>query len=131
MSSQTSGTVIAMRNPFYDLEERLLREEVRRSPEKVEALLAPDFFEFGRSGAIWTRQQTIDGLTAEPTMDWSVTDFDARALSETVVLVTYRSVRRDPVSGNEWHSLRSSIWLLTDGRWQIAFHQGTPTQPKV
>jgi hypothetical protein len=130
MFDQRPATVIAMRNPFYELKKRLLRQEVRRSPEEVEALLAPDFFEFGRSGSVWTRQQTIDGLAAEPAMDWSVTDFDARALSETVVLVTYRSVCRDPGSGNERHSLRSSIWLLADGRWQIAFHQGTPTQPK-
>jgi hypothetical protein len=131
MSDQRSATVVAMRDLFYDLEERLLRQDVRRSLGEVKALLAPDFFEFGRSGLIWNRQQTIDGLANEPAVDGSVTDFDARALSETVVLVTYRSVRRDPGSGREWHSLRSSIWKLTDGRWQMAFHQGTPTQPNL
>jgi hypothetical protein len=118
-----------MRNLFHDLEERLLQPDVRHVPAEVENLLAPDFFELGRSGSVWTRQQTIEGLASEPAMDWSVTDFDTRPLAETVVLVTYRSVRRDPGSGKEWHSLRSSIWKLMDGRWQVVFHQGTPTQP--
>ncbi len=62
-------------------------------------------------------------------MESSMSEFSARFLSEDVVLVTYRSVRRNPVSSMEWHSLRSSIWKLTDGRWQMTFHQGTPTQP--
>jgi hypothetical protein len=50
-----------------------------------------------------------------------------RSAIEEVVLVTYRSVSRDPVSGKERHALRSSIWKLIDGRWQMTFHQGTPT----
>src|ERR1700759_1342878 len=115
-----------MRDLFYDLETSLLRPDVRRSPDQVDALLASDFVEFGGSGSVWTRQQTIDGLAGEPAIDGTVTHFDARALCETVVLVTYRAVRRDTRSGKKRHSLRSSIWRLTDGRWQIVLHQGTP-----
>ena len=63
-------------------------------------------------------------------MERSMRDFTTRLLSESVVLVTYRSVLRDPVRGKEWHALRSSVWKRIDGRWQIIFHQGTPTQPK-
>ena len=37
-----------MRKLFRDLEERLLRSEVRRARGEVEALLAADFFEFRR-----------------------------------------------------------------------------------
>lgn len=61
-------------------------------------------------------------------MELSPTDFSVRVLCEGVVLVTYRSARNDPASGQEWHSLRASIWKLVDGRWLMSFHQGTPTR---
>jgi hypothetical protein len=111
---------------FRGLDQRLLRQDVRNSPDSTGDLLASEFFEFGQSGVVWTRQQTIDALAREQPMERSMKDFSARLLAEDVALVTYRSVRRDQVSGSEWHSLRSSIWKLTDGRWQMIFHQGTP-----
>jgi hypothetical protein len=84
-------------------------------------LLAADFIEFGSSGAVYSRQQILDGLPKESPMELSATDFSARMLCDGVVLVTYRSMRRDPASGREWHSLRSSIWKLVDGCWLMAF----------
>ena len=113
---------------FRDLEEKLLRQETRNSPGEVATLLHPDFFEFGQSGTVWSRQQAIDGLAQEHPMERSLTDLSVRSLAADVTLVTYRAAGRDLASGNEWHSLRSSIWKLTDGRWQIIFHQGTPTR---
>ena len=41
------------------LEEELLRPEVRRSPEKMAALLADDFLEFGRSGRIYDKANIL------------------------------------------------------------------------
>jgi hypothetical protein len=114
---------------FRDLEEKLLRQETRNSPDEVATLLHPDFFEFGQSGTVWNRQQTIDTLAQEQhPMERSLTDLSVRSLAADLMLVTYRAVGRDLASGNEWHSLRSSIWKLTHGRWQIVFHQGTPTR---
>ena len=113
---------------FRDPEEKLLRQETRNSPGEVATLLHPDFFEFGQSGTVWNRQQTIDRLAQESPMEGSLTDLSARSLAADVMLVTYRAVGRDPASGNEWHSLRSSVWKLTDDRWQMIFHQGTPTR---
>jgi hypothetical protein len=111
---------------FHDLEERLLRPEVRRSPDQVGKLLAADFIEFGSSGTVFSRQQILDGLARESPLELSAADFSARMLCDRVTLVTYRAMRRDPASGQEWHSLRSSIWKLVDGRWLMTFHQGTP-----
>ena len=122
------STVIQMIDLFRDLEERLLQPEVRRSPDEAGKLLAADFIEFGSSGAVYSRQQILDGLLKESPMALSATDFSARVLSDGVVLVTYRGVSRDPAGGREWHSLRSSIWKLVDGRWLMTFHQGTPTR---
>jgi hypothetical protein len=113
---------------FRDLEEKLLQQEIRNSPSEVATLLHPDFFEFGQSGTVWSRQQTIDRLAQDRPMESSLTDLSVRPIAADVALVTYRAVGRDPASGNEWHSLRSSVWKLTDGRWQVIFHQGTPTR---
>jgi hypothetical protein len=116
---------------FRDLEEKLLRQETRNSPGEVATLLHPDFFEFGGSGTVWNRQQTIDRLAQEHPMERSLTDLSVGSLAADVTLVTYRAVGRDLASGNEWHSLRSSIWKLRDGRWQVIFHQGTPSSAAI
>ena len=51
---------------FRNLEERLLRTEVRRSPDEAGKLLASDFIEFGSSGAVYSRQQILDTHRARP-----------------------------------------------------------------
>jgi hypothetical protein len=125
-----STVLTAIPGFFRDLEERLLQSATRRSPEEVGSLLAVDFVEFGSSGSVYDRQQVIDGLGQEQPMERSVTAFAVRELSKDTVLVTYRAERRDPLGGREWHSLRSSIWRLTDGGWQMIFHQGTAIPPR-
>jgi hypothetical protein len=113
---------------FRDLEEKLLQQETRNSPSEVATLLQPDFFEFGQSGTVWNRQQIIDRLARERPMEGSLTDLPVRSLAADVMLVTYRAVGRDPASGKEWHSLRSSVWKLSHSRWQMILHQGTPAR---
>jgi hypothetical protein len=112
---------------FRRMEERLLHPEVRSSGDELSRLLADDFIEFGSSGAIYNKQQIISSLAREQPMEWSIADFSVRVLADDVVLLTYRSTGRDPATAEEWHSLRSSIWKLHDARWQMIFHQGTPT----
>ena len=112
---------------FRQLEERLLHPEVRSSGDELSRLLVEDFIEFGSSGAIYNKQQIIGSLAREQIIEGSITDFSVRVLADDVVLLTYRSTRRDPATAEEWRSLRSSIWKLNDTRWQMIFHQGTPT----
>jgi len=112
---------------FRHLEERLLHPEVRSSGDELCRLLADDFVEFGSSGAIYNKQQIIVSLAREQIMERFTADFSVRVLADDVVLLTYRSIKRDPATTEEWHSLRSSIWKLNDALWQMIFHQGTPT----
>jgi len=112
---------------FRQLEERLLQPEVRGSGDALSRLLADDFLEFGSSGAVYNKQQIIGSLGREPIMEWSTTDFSVRVLADDVVVLTYRSTRRDPATAQEWHSIRSSIWKLNHTRWEMICHQGTPT----
>jgi hypothetical protein len=111
---------------FAHLEEDLLRPETRRSEELLGYTLADDFIEFGASGNVWDKAETIAGLIKEQPADRRILDFKARQFGDNVVHVTYRIVRRGPGEGEEVHTLRSSLWRELDGGWQMVFHQGTP-----
>ena len=102
---------------LFELETSLHKKEIRNSPAAVAALLADDFTEFGSSGRVYDKPAIIELLRNEP-VDQKVTveNFVVRDLSPTVALVTYLSSKS---------TLRSSIWRLSDSRWQMIFHQGT------
>jgi hypothetical protein len=109
------------------LEEQLLKPEVRGSSDEVGYLLADEFIEFGSSGRVYDKRQIIEALqqeTPDPTTRISLVDFVARRLASEVILVTYRTIRPDRPESR----LRSSIWKLVEGRWQMVFHQGTPAK---
>lgn len=106
------------------LEEELWREETRFDRKRMAEIIAPDFLEFGRSGRIYRRedslavsQQPIDALLPLP-------NFEARLLHPDVALVTYNSAVR--YDGVVQRARRSSIWSRTSGSWKLRFHQGTP-----
>lgn len=109
------------------LEEELLKPEVRSSPERVGRLLA---VEFGSSGHACDKAQTVAALqqeTPDPAVRIVLTEFAARCLAPEVVLVTYRTTRRGSPDAPP-SRLRSSIWKRIDGRWKMVFHQGTPSE---
>lgn len=107
------------------LEERLMQPDIRRSAKDISEMLSDDFIEFGSSGSIYNKKQSIEGLQKEDSFEVSISDFKARILSPDVVLATYKAVKSEP-NDLESRSLRSSIWQFIDDRWQIVFHQGTP-----
>lgn len=115
---------------FYRLETSLHRPDTRMSPQQVSDLLADEFFEFGKSGRVYNKQITVDALASEgssgTTIVPQVADFSVTSLSSDVVLVTYRSIRVADETSKSFETLRSSIWKLSSGRWQMVFHQGTP-----
>lgn len=105
------------------LEEDLLRSEVRRDSIRVSALLADEFREFGASGRVYDRSSVLSELASESPADLSLTDFVCQQPAPGVALVTYRSTRADAAGTR--NSMRSSLWVLRDGCWKILFHQGT------
>jgi hypothetical protein len=112
------------------LEEELLKPEVRGSAERVGQLLADEFVEFGSSGLAYDKAQIIEALqqeTANAAIRITLTEFAARRLAPEVFLVTYRTVRQGGPDTAPAARLRSSIWKVIDGRWQMVFHQGTPS----
>lgn len=109
------------------LEERLLEPEVRRSVKELEILLADNFVEFGSSGRMYNKQQVIDGLMIPSTAQMTIMDFEVKLLAPGVALATYRVIKLNNQGEETNYSLRSSIWKLHEGRWQMVFHQGTPS----
>jgi hypothetical protein len=110
------------------LEDRLLQTDFRRNRKVVSELLANDFREFGSSGRVWNKQQILDLLETEPSFHAVIQNFQAIELVSGAFLLTYTaSVQR--VGSDSTASLRSSIWIRRNGRWQMIFHQGTPANP--
>lgn len=105
-----------------ELELSLLQAGVRTST-RVAELLAEDFVEFGSSGKIYNKDQSIASLQAETGGEFTITQFCAKMLAPDLALLTYHAHRhsKPPV-----HTLRSSIWQKRAGHWKIIFHQGTP-----
>ena len=74
------------------LEEELWRTETRFDLSRMEEIIAKDFFEFGRSGRIYQRADTLSVPSTPIRSGDSTSDFDARLLDEGVAQVTYHSV---------------------------------------
>jgi hypothetical protein len=112
-----------------DLEELLLDPRVRRSREALRDLLADEFLEFGSSGRCFTISETVEALVAEAAEEprFSVVDFSLLVLAPDVALARYRTEARGRHRFGAQYSLRSSVWVFRSGRWQLLFHQGTPT----
>ena len=75
------------------LELLLLNPAVRRNREQVSGLLAQDFVEFGSSGRVWTREETLELLATETYAPPAVEDLECRMIAADAALVTYRAVR--------------------------------------
>ncbi|MBM7553522.1 DUF4440 domain-containing protein [Thalassobacillus pellis] len=108
-----------------ELEESHLKLEVRKSPEKLDKILADDFFEIGSSGKMFGKKECLmSGVTLH---EMKLHNFDIHSLAPDVVLTTYYIENK--TSGI--NSLRSSIWKHCNGRWQLFFHQGTRTDLQI
>ena len=99
----------------------LLRPEVRRDPDRVRALLHPDFTEVGASGRVWDRE-SVPAVTSGTEEPIRASELGTRRLSPDAVLLTYLS----DASGRQ--ARRSSIWVRDAAAgWLLLHHQGTPT----
>jgi hypothetical protein len=111
---------------FYNLETSLHTKDVRNSRDKVSALLADDFIEFGKSGGIFNKENTLERLGNETAdLQIEVSDFSVKELSTGVVLVMYTATMLNVDGVTTVSTNRSSVWVLRNSRWQMVFHQGT------
>ena len=124
---------VAVAEHLKALEQSLLDVDVRSDTERVSALLADDFMEFGSSGRVWTREMTTAALaleTPDGVTTRIVSDLSVRPLADGVALVTYTVTRQSP-NAPDVRTLRSSIWRNADNAWRMVFHQGTVVPEEV
>lgn len=105
-----------------DLEMELFDPKVRKSG-RVAELLGLDFVEFGSSGHIWGRTDTLQRLQEESPVQIQASNLSIRLLSLDYAHVRYRTTRLEPPPSV---TLRSSLWQRTRKGWKLSFHQGTP-----
>jgi hypothetical protein len=113
-----------VKQTLQEFEQRLLTKAVRQDAREVSSLLADEFREFGSSGRTLSKTEIIDLLQSESSACRSLKNFEAHLVSEQAVLVTFRAIK-EVVGSLPVESLRSSLWVLRDGRWQMLFHQGS------
>jgi hypothetical protein len=106
------------------LENELWREETRFDIDRMREIIAEDFFEFGRSGRFYTREDVLSAPREPIEAIFPLPDFSARLLSESIAQVTYNS--SVTYNGVVENARRSSIWSRTPKGWVLRFHQGTP-----
>jgi hypothetical protein len=116
---------INLKAHLKELEERHTNLEIRKSSEELDKILADEFFEIGSSGYMFDKKECLK--TGVVLTEMTIHNYEIYPLAEDVVLSTYfvRDETRDR------NTLRSSIWKLIDGRWQLYFHQGTITPQEL
>ena len=118
----------ALSEHLLKLEEAMTKPDIRKCPNKLSRLLADDFREFGSSERTFDKRQIIEALMNQPLLQLWLDEFQVMQSASDVALVTYGGNCKFPGSNQVSHSLRSSIWRNRNGRWEVAFHRGTPTQ---
>lgn len=110
------------REKLKQLEESLWIAKTRFDKKYMNSILSPNFFEFGRSGKTYKREETLSAHFSKINAKLPLRDLKINSITNDVALVTYVSeVQYDELEiGN-----RSSLWLRTPTGWQLQFHQGT------
>jgi hypothetical protein len=113
------------------LEIELHRLETRRDRGRLEQLLHPDFVEVARSGRCYSRSEVLaefstdDGAVLETVR---AGNFELAELRPGCALLIYSSAHEGPDGELYRRTLRSSLWVETEGGWQMRFHQGTAVE---
>lgn len=116
-----------VREEIFQLENDLLKADVRKSAQKINNILADDFVEFCSSGSEYhyKKGDIFQAEDDEKNLDWEIFNFEVKELSEDCVLATYKVVKHDELDKRKRYFLRSSIWKEENGKWKMFFNQGT------
>ncbi|WP_353254406.1 nuclear transport factor 2 family protein [Salinisphaera sp. PC39] len=111
------------------LETAMHSAAVRRSVERLDALLHDAFREVGMSGHSCDKPTVLARLPdADESGSILSQDFELAMLGEGIALLGYRSAFVDDDGGLSRYARRTSVWVRDEaGAWRLRFHQGTPT----
>lgn len=87
-------------------------------------LIDDEFIEYGSNGKIHDKNEAARWLSQEDYSEAKGMEFEAKLLSEDVMLLTYIStMKRDHLSESK-RARRISIWRRRNEVWRMVFHQG-------
>ncbi len=109
-----------MTDHFYALETSLFKKEFLSSRAYLENIFHDNFMEYGKSGLVYRKRDTIDVLYNAGDRDIKIEDFTCEKIDERTYIVHYASINNEGVA-----AYRTSIWIENDDRLQLYFHQGT------
>jgi Uncharacterized protein conserved in bacteria len=102
------------------------RLEFGTSRTDFEAQTAPDFWEVGASGRVYSREvvwAALEERYADPgyaaSDEWATSDFACREIAPDTYLLTYVLRQGERVTR------RLTVWERFEGQWRILYHQGT------
>lgn len=116
---------------LIELEVALHQYQVRQCPDKVKQLLHPEFREVGESGNSYDFT-TINNLmqSEQPTRgQLHSQDYEFVQIEPNVVLILYKTAWNDGLGHIGHFTKRSSLWVCSNGSWQMKYHQGTGCAP--
>jgi len=114
----------SVRAELVKLEETLWRAETRFDKELMDKLFAEDFYEIGRSGRVWSREELLQASADTINAVLPLDQLEVRKIANDIYQVTYNS---QVTYGNTTeYARRSSIWQWVESGWMLRFHQGTP-----
>ena len=110
------------------LELELLIFECRHNPSRIDALLADDFFECGKTGTMFGKKECLESLPEEDrAKTFEATDLVVYVLAENLAQIRYFCKIQ-----HSWVlptiSFRSSLWRKNEKWWQMFYHQWTLIQ---
>jgi hypothetical protein len=105
------------------------RREFGTTREEFEAMTAPDFWEVGASGQIYSREHVwavLERRWADPEYGvsdgWTTSDFLCREVAPGAYLLNYTLRQGGRLTR------RLTVWRWTGDVWQIVYHQGTQVE---
>ena len=105
---------------LFELETSLFKKEYLNNKEYLDNIFHDNYMEYGMSGLIYYKKDTIESLLGIGDRNIKIIDFISEKIDDKSFIVHYVSVHSGDVK-----VLRTSIWQENDERLQLLFHQGT------
>jgi hypothetical protein len=120
---------LALSTLLFKLESRILHQSFSQD---IDCLLADELREIGVDGAIHSRDEICQWLTAkDPQVRWDIRDFRIQVLAEELALTSYWAKQCAPVVSGSAGIMHSSLWVKNAKQeWQMRFHQATKVSPQ-
>lgn len=104
---------------LYELETSLFKGEYLNNKEYLKNIFHDRFMEYGKSGLVYYKEDTILSLYGNGDRNIKVYDFTSEKLDAHTYIVHYVSESEGGI-----FAYRTSIWVGEDNL-QLLFHQGT------